>query len=296
IRVAVLDTGIGASHPFLQKKWKREGLVDQGYRNFVTGPEQSQEPRDDHGHGTHCAGQILNFAPKAQLYVARVAASGIYCRTNKDFVKNIAEALEYATKTWNVNIISMSLGLDQPDVRVTEAIREAHYKNIAIFAAASNSGTRRSIAYPASRRSEVFCIHACNGLGKPSSFNPNVEKDILNFCILGESVHSIWLNDDESADTFTHKELLGRWKYMSGTSMSTPLAVALAANILAFARMHLSSFPDIETPELLRHVLQAMSKDAEGYLSITPWEGRHRHFAGYRDYGKFLAAFTGVVR
>src|SRR5207244_1479631 len=48
VRVAVLDTGIDATHPDLQ------GQVLAGY-DFVN---DDADPRDDHGHGTRMAGII----------------------------------------------------------------------------------------------------------------------------------------------------------------------------------------------------------------------------------------------
>ncbi|KAF2637319.1 hypothetical protein P280DRAFT_531116 [Massarina eburnea CBS 473.64] len=187
IRVAILDTGIDATHPAVKRKWHRQEFIDGGYRNFVPDGDQPTSPRDDHGHWTHCAGHFLFYAPRVQLYIACVTASNEYCRTNKDYAKNIAEHT-----------------------------RPEHFSCFPDF---------------------------------------------------GEG-------DYRSSDASIVKGRVGKHKYISGTSMATPLAAALAATILAFARTHkLELLPGLDEPTLLERVLQAMGKREGEYLSINPWTG-----------------------
>lgn len=72
-----------------------------------------------------------------------------------------------------------------------KAIRDAQHKNVLIFAAASNDGGNRGRAFPA-RHDEVMCVHAADGNGNPSRFNPTPEKNRDNFSTLGEDVKSAW--------------------------------------------------------------------------------------------------------
>lgn len=94
-----------------------------------------------------------------------------------------------------------------------------------IFAAASNTGANGSRSWPASQRG-VFCIHATNerGVANPG-LNPVALSHQDNFATLGDTVRSHWD---------------GKSRCISGTSFATPVAAAVAANVLEFARQHLA--------------------------------------------------------
>ena len=74
VKVAIIDTGIDASHPELS------GSVDGGY-SAITKTENPADYQDDNGHGSHVAGTIaahrdgkgvVGVAPKARLYAVKV--------------------------------------------------------------------------------------------------------------------------------------------------------------------------------------------------------------------------------
>jgi subtilisin family serine protease len=68
VKIAVLDTGIDLNHPFINGALKggRIRLAE----TFVNNDSTAQ---DCFGHGTHVANLLLNIAPDAELYVAKVA-------------------------------------------------------------------------------------------------------------------------------------------------------------------------------------------------------------------------------
>jgi subtilisin family serine protease len=102
VKVAVIDTGIDITNPFIAEKWKPGSTEspNEFYRDFVDDVEtantlkedweahynssairirlrsiaerEGDNPQDLHGHGTHMAGIILQLAPDAQLYVGRL--------------------------------------------------------------------------------------------------------------------------------------------------------------------------------------------------------------------------------
>ena len=85
VKIAVLDTGIDTTHEYIKKTWKRptlgaggRRLNDAGYLNFLTTPPSTKIVGDAFGYGTHVAGIILQLAPDAELYVARVFRSGSF--------------------------------------------------------------------------------------------------------------------------------------------------------------------------------------------------------------------------
>lgn len=70
IRVAVLDTGYDASAPLFENS-NRSGRI-KGWEDFVS---SSTEPTDSYGHGTFMTSLLVEAAPVADIYVARVAES-----------------------------------------------------------------------------------------------------------------------------------------------------------------------------------------------------------------------------
>lgn len=115
----------------------------------------------------------------------------------------------------------MSFGLDSRDTEIDKAIRAAVNANISIFAAAANDGGNRPRAYPANKSHGILCIHASDGMGNDGGISPTPMKKRDNFTTLGISIPSRWKKKPV---------------YISGTSFATPIAAALAADVLEFAR------------------------------------------------------------
>lgn len=75
VKIAILDTGVDLAHPDFGKvdpvdpdnRILRDRVKE--CRSFVGGKDGD---RDFSGHGTHSVALLLNLAPKADIYVARV--------------------------------------------------------------------------------------------------------------------------------------------------------------------------------------------------------------------------------
>lgn len=103
--VAVLDTGIDATHPAFAG-------VDLVRKNFTQGTDE-----DEHGHGTHCAGTIfgrdvngtrIGVAPGiTKALIGKVLGEG---GGSSD---QIVQAIQWAV-AGGASVISMSLGIDFP--------------------------------------------------------------------------------------------------------------------------------------------------------------------------------------
>lgn len=151
-----------------------------------------------------------------------------------------------------------------------EAIKYAFYRDVIMFAAASNDGGNKDIAYPANQHSMVICINATTGLGKSSSFTPSRNIRTKSFAILGELIESAW----PCPSARDKKEC------KSGTSYATPIAVAVAATLLQYVRWQLPETKHAVTTRLrscdgMKAMLAAMSEERDGYSYVVPWKLLH---------------------
>jgi subtilisin family serine protease len=147
--VAVIDTGIDASHPVLAGK-----VLPYGY-DFLDGdtdPSEEANGLDDDGnglideawgHGTHLAGTIALINPDARILPLRVLDSD-----GKGSVFDVAEAIAYAVSA-GADVLNLSLGMQGSSAVVAAALQEAHDAGVQIYAAAGNTGSK-SVQFPAS--------------------------------------------------------------------------------------------------------------------------------------------------
>lgn len=114
-----------------------------------------------------------------------------------------------------------------------KSIQHAHFRNVLLFAAASNSGGQRGRAWPAGEE-EVICVHSTDALGNQSLFSPTAMAEGTNLATVGEAIESAWpmhlcREDDEGAYTAVK----------SGTSYATPILAGIATFLLIYTRMNL---------------------------------------------------------
>lgn len=123
-----------------------------------------------------------------------------------------------------VDIINLSLGFPhESSYELTKTLEDANHKGIIVFAAAANHGNREAIAWPARDPDLAICVTSGNELNNLSSFAPSGNSGLPVFITHGEDFCSQWPTN-----------LGGGFRQMTGTSVSTPVAVGMAAMILAF--------------------------------------------------------------
>lgn len=165
----------------------------------------------------------------------------------------------------NADIINISLGLGQtcpragPDTDLGAEINRLVKGGKLIFAAASNTGNNGDQSWLANHEG-VFCIHAASERGgQVSGLNPAPSPVLDNFATLGHDIDSFWD---------------GKHRSISGTSFASPVAAAIAANVLEFAKREAGDgiarfFQRYETMrELFRRRMVAR---IDGYDYLTPW-------------------------
>ncbi|BCS11969.1 hypothetical protein ALUC_50015A [Aspergillus luchuensis] len=267
VKIAILDSGADLSHPKIRhqideiEEYNPEPVVLHSFVDLDGSP-------DPLGHGTHITSTILSIASGAKLFVGRVVG-----KDKKVDPEALAEAINHAVETWEVDIISLSLGFPRPSEDLTKSIRNALHKEKLIFAAVSNNGGALpiGISWPA-RETKVFGVFSSNFHGERSEFNPNVNDDdtFSRYKFLGEAVKSAWLNCEE--------------RRMTGTSVATPIAASTAALFLEYIRGNMVATHDITSmaeiercarmPDGMRRIFALAGKTRETHeflRYVTPW-------------------------
>jgi subtilisin family serine protease len=245
VKIAIIDTGVNYNHPDL-----RDNYVG-GY-DFVN---NDNDPMDDHGHGTHCAGialgsgefsnyKIVGVAPQASLYSYKVMNSN-----GEGDVSYLLSAMQQAAED-DVDIISLSLGnknsMASPDSLLCQAADDAVEAGIIVVAAAGNDGEEGPISSPGCAR-KVICVGATDNYDNIASFSSRGPVYLERGGYI--------IKPDVVAPGISIKScsLLQGYTTNSGTSMATPHVAGSAAIVL-------QNNPDL-TPQQVKTILKENSVD-----------------------------------
>jgi thermitase len=204
VTVAVIDSGICASHPDLA------GRIEAGW-DFI---ESDDTPQDDFGHGCSVSGVIAanmndgigiaGVAPNAQIMPLRVLnASGV------GSYSDVSAAIVYAADN-GAQVINLSLGGSSPSTTLENAVNYAIEKGVIVVAAAGNNGTEGAL-YPAAYP-DVIAV---------GSVDPDLEHS--SFSNYGSQI-DIWA---PGRDILTSKKD-GSYGLVSGTSFAAPYVAGVA--------------------------------------------------------------------
>ncbi|WP_424921339.1 S8 family serine peptidase [Streptomyces sp. wa1] len=221
--VAVLDTGIDATHPDVKDRITRS-------RSFVPG----EEVVDENGHGTHVASTIAGsgaasdgvnkgVAPAADLIVGKVLSN-----EGSGADSGIIEAMEWA-KAEGADVVSMSLGSSIPDDGtdpMAQAVDALSADGGPLFViAAGNAYGAGTIGSPGSAASAltIAAVDKHDGRAAFSSMGPLVRSYGLKPDLSAPGV------DINAAASQSVPGIEGMYQSMSGTSMATPHVAGAAA-------------------------------------------------------------------
>ena len=219
--VAVLDTGVHASHPDLQ------GRLVPGY-DFV---QNDADPQDGDGHGTHVLGiagaatnngvGIASVAPEAKMMPIRVLDD-----EGRGFADDAAKGIDFAIQH-GAHVINLSFGPEVPLAgaggEFEQAVGRALDRGLVVVAAAGNSslpvceqgpGEGRLLCVGAVDRRRNRSVYSSFGAGLAISAPggsglPAVDEGIL----------STWNN--------------GGYVEVDGTSQATPHVSGVAALVIS---------------------------------------------------------------
>lgn len=258
--VAVLDSGVDYTHQDLVSNiWFRPANIPQytddelGTINDEHGfnsADNTADPMDDNGHGTHCAGIIgaegnndegiagINW--NVQIMPLKFLGRGGFGST-KDAIEAINYAVDRKQKGVNVAVISASWGSTQYSKALEDAIRAAGEAGILFVAAAGNDGSNNDKRphYPSNYDlPNVISVAAMDRSDQLASFS-NFGVKTVHIAAPGKDILSTWLND--------------QYREASGTSMATPYVSGTAALVLA-------ANPDLSVAKLRERLLKSVDK------------------------------------
>lgn len=246
IVVAIIDTGMDVNHPLLKKHlWvnPHETSLDtdndgNGYAGDLHGwnfASNNSDLSDNHGHGTHVAGIILQKAKSARV---KFMILKYYDpdKSGDENLLNTVKAIRYATKM-KADIINYSGGGDTRSPLEEAAIRDAQKKGILFVAAAGNEGrnTDRIGYYPAGYRLSNIISVAAMDARKRLLATSNYGSQSVDIVAPGNHILSSLPG--------------GRYGYMTGTSQATAWVTGLVASVL-------TNSAKAWTPEEVKNVLE----------------------------------------
>ncbi len=279
IVVSVVDTGVEYTHDDLQDNmWVNDIEIpnnniddDQnGYVDDVYGintlqrnenGEASGNPMPTHSHGTHVAGTIA-ATQNNELGIAGIASTAkiMAIRTVPDRSDetdaDIIESFLYSAQN-GAQIINCSFGKKHNEGGniVNETITHIGKEyNVLVFASAGNEYGRDidiEPKYPASFDSEYLVVVASTNSRGSLSYFSNIGKKSVDIAAPGSKIYSTVLNQG--------------YGYKSGTSMATPTAVGVAAELW-------SNFPEL-TALQIKKILINSSVSVESFKNKLQAEG-----------------------
>jgi serine protease len=267
IIVAVIDTGVDASHPDLA------GQILPG-RAFLNGSATgvAMSPATDNcGHGTHVAGTIAALANN-RIGISG-AAPGVKILPVKvlncsGLSSDVANGIKWAANN-GARVINLSLGGTVRDSAVEAAIAYARTKKVVVVAAAGNnhgptscaSPGNNAVSYPGASPGVIGVGAIDDQFARACFSNTGSYVDLVapGFNVL--STYPVNLTD---------MSRYAPYMYMSGTSMATPHVAAAAAIVLSRWPTCTSDRVEAKLESTAKRLGGTTRNDNFGYGDIDP--------------------------
>lgn len=262
IVVGVIDTGIDYTHPdLIDNIWTNPGEIpgdgidndNNGYIDDIYGWDfcyKDNDPMDDNGHGTHCAGTIAGIGNNGTGVVGvswntKVAALKFLDPFGRGFISDAIEAINYAN-AMGFNLTSNSWGGGGYNQALYDAINGG-----GLFVAAAGNEELNNDAnphYPSSYNLDnIIAVAATDRYDKLADFS-NYGQTSVDLAAPGVSIYSTLPG--------------GGYGYMNGTSMATPHVSGAAALLLSAN----SSLTPVQLKDIILSTVDPVS-DLDGMVA-----------------------------
>jgi thermitase len=223
--VAVIDSGVDYNHPDLRDNmWEGRGPNGQlihGYNAI----NNTFNPMDDNGHGTHCAGTIGGVGNNSRgvagvAHRASIMAIKFLSSSGSGALSDAIKGIDFAREN-GAQIMSNSWGGGPSSSLMQEAIVRARNAGIVFIAAAGNEGNNNDTraSFPANYPIDnVISVAASNNRDQMASFS-NYGKRMVHLMAPGEQIYSTIPGN--------------KYDWFSGTSMATPHVSGAVALLLS---------------------------------------------------------------
>jgi serine protease len=232
VKVAVIDSGVDATHPDLQ------GNVLSGF-DAIT--DRAGSTTDRHGHGTHVAGTIAavtgnNVGVTAVAPDVKILPVKVLSDSGSGNMSDTAEGIIWAADN-GAQVINMSLGSTSKVAAVSNAISYARSKGVTVIAAVGNDREKGSpTSYPAADAG-VIGVAATDSNDRIGHYS--TAGNYVDVAAPGTNILSTYPG--------------GQYKTMMGTSMAAPHVAAVAAL--------LKSYQSSLTPDQIETALEKSAVD-----------------------------------
>ncbi|MCO5167011.1 MAG: S8 family peptidase [Planctomycetes bacterium] len=253
--VAVLDTGVG-----YEGTKRGPAAPDLGATGFVKGYDfvnDDDDPGDDHGHGTHCAGTVaqstnngrgvIGLAHRARIMPLKVLSAGGWGTT-----VDIADAIRYAADN-GAHVLSLSLGGGGHSKVLADAVKYARDKGCLVVCAAGNGG-RAKVEYPAAYPGAT-AVSSVGPKGKLAFYSSHGKETFIAAPGGDKSQGPEAGVLQNTVDPRQRKTIYAFWQ---GTSMATPHVAGAAALLYSCG---------VTDPDAIEDILRATARpgaDASG--------------------------------
>jgi len=248
IIVAVIDTGVDYNHPDLRANmWSRGGKF--GYDFF----DDDDNPLDEEGHGTHCAGTIAaagnnGIGVVGVTWKAQIMAMRFLGPDGSGATSDAVKCIDWAVAN-GAHILSNSWAGPDTSRELSEAVTRAEQKGVLFVAAAGNSagnGNNNDTApyYPASlTNANIISVAAIDTNNARGSFSHYGQRSV-DIGAPGVGIVSTVRN--------------GQYARLDGTSMAAPHVAGAAA--LVWARTYATPRQDKVQMTTVRDLIYANAR------------------------------------